>query len=456
MNVLYTELSFTDSTCSHSSCSECVESSICDSEDISSKTLEVNENILNNNPAPSTSSSSPSSPRTNAINNVQTKEHPPLPTFTHQKQNVSAMNSKPYVPPLPYLSHSNRPSDVRIPKPELKVSPFSKNQQKNPNSRSRYQPSTHLIATDNILLVDPPLPSLKKTSSQDNLFQSYARSPDRNPIYHNSFSTDGLNNVGNYDDVRRFTSSGVKSTKMPKSLPRNVAANHKSVVIDVVPKPITSNLANNSDWKVPSQTVGIPLTFSHNNNMPYASPFQHRPMPYMLQPSVPSTHHRLIKSESMYNMTTPIVPPKIHQHPLISGNIPSIASIMPDAYNPKKLSSNLGGKKVNATSSILSGQGQQSAMNAKKDMSEKNKVKFSDTVTVAEISRKDKLQNDRIKRPNGFHKLMTDPQRELADSLPLCHPNDEYLKDFTPNLHRSGKFFGCDFEMASFNECISR
>ncbi|XP_037033814.1 WD repeat-containing and planar cell polarity effector protein fritz [Bradysia coprophila] len=416
------------SICSHSSCSECVESSVCDSED-TSKTPEANENILNNNL--STSSSSPSSPRINATNHVQVKEHPPLPTvYAQQKQNTSA---KPYVPPLPYLSHSTRPTDVRIPKPELKVSSFSKNQHKNPNSRSRYQPSTHLIASDNILLVDPPLPLLKKTSSQDNLVHSYARSPDRNPIYHNSFSTDGLNNVGNYDDARRFTSNAVKSTKMPKSLPRNVASNHKSVVIDVVPKPSTSNLANNSDWKVPAQTVGIPLTFSHNNNIPYASPFQHRPMPYMLQSNVPLPQHRLIKSESMYNMTTPMAPIIHHQHPLISGNIPSIASIMPDSY--KKLSSNSGAKKVSATSSILSGQGQQSAMNAKKDMSEKNKVKFSDTVTVAvvpEISRKDKLQSDRTKRPNGFHKLMTDPQRELADSLPLCHPNDEYLKDFMP------------------------
>lgn len=405
--------------CSHSSCSECVESSICDSEDTSVKTSEVNENILNNNP--STSSSSPSSPRTHTTN-VRVKEHPPLPTFTNQKQ----MNSKPYVPPLPYLSNSNRSSEVRIPKPELKVSPFSKNQQKNPNSRSRYQPSAHLIASDNILLVDPPLPLLKKTSSQDNLVQHYARSPDRNPNYHNIFSTDGLNNVGNYDEVRQFTSSAIKSTKiLPKSLPRTVASNHKSVVIDVVPKPQAD-----SSWKVPSQTIGIPLTFSHNNNLPYAHPFQHRPMPYMVQPNVPllSPHHRLIKSESMYNMNTPTVPPIIHQHPLISGNIPSIASIMPDAYNPKKLSSNLGVKKVNATSSILSGQGQQSALSAKKDVNEKNKVKFSDTVTVAvvpEISRKEK-------RPNGFHKLMTDPQRELADSLPLCHPNDEYLKDFTP------------------------
>ncbi len=124
---------------------------------------------------------------------------------------------------------------------------------------------------------------------------------------------------------------------------------------------------------------------------------------------------------------------------------------MPDSYNnPKKLSSNLGGKKINhATSSILSSghQGQQSSSasaNAKKEMSEKNKVKFSDTVTVAvvpEISRKDKMQNDRMKRPNGFHKLMTDPQRELADSLPLCHPNDEYLKDFMPMSGRRIFYF---------------
>lgn len=429
--------------CSHSSCSECIESSVCDSEDTASKTTEVIENILNNNPVPSTSSSSsPSSPRVFQSNNVQSKEHPPLPTFSHQKQNISAINTKPYVPPLPYLStHSNRPSDVRIniPKPELKVSAFSKNQHKNPNSRSRYQPSVNLIA-DNVLLVDPPLPLLKKTSSQDNLFQGYARKHDRNTIYPNSFSTDGLNNVGNYDDMRRFHSNTAKLTKMPKALPRTAILNHKSVVIDVVPKPTSSTLLSNSDWKgMPTQTVGIPLTYSHNTNIPYAIPFQHRPLPHMLQPGVPLSHHRLIKSESMYNMSTPAVQPVIHQHPLISGNIPSIASIMPDSgniYNTKKSTSIPGGgKKLNATNSILSGQGQQSTMNAKKDISEKNKVKFSDVVAIAvvpEISRKDKLQNDRAKRPNAFHKLLTDPQRELADSLPLCHPNDEYLKDFAP------------------------
>ncbi|KAK5644239.1 hypothetical protein RI129_008084 [Pyrocoelia pectoralis] len=59
------------------------------------------------------------------------------------------------------------------------------------------------------------------------------------------------------------------------------------------------------------------------------------------------------------------------------------------------------------------------------------KVKFSDTVTafiVPEIKRPPRP-------PPPPH--ITDPQRELADSLPLCHPNEDYLKDFTPVRHES-------------------
>lgn len=55
------------------------------------------------------------------------------------------------------------------------------------------------------------------------------------------------------------------------------------------------------------------------------------------------------------------------------------------------------------------------------------KVKFSDTVTafiVPEIKRP--------QRPPPPPSHVTDPQRELANSLPLCHPNEDYLKDFTP------------------------
>lgn len=55
-----------------------------------------------------------------------------------------------------------------------------------------------------------------------------------------------------------------------------------------------------------------------------------------------------------------------------------------------------------------------------------SKVKFSDTVTafiVPEVKRA-------VKPPLPSH--ITDPQRELAESLPLCHPNEDYLKDFAP------------------------
>ncbi|KAF2896633.1 hypothetical protein ILUMI_09536 [Ignelater luminosus] len=54
------------------------------------------------------------------------------------------------------------------------------------------------------------------------------------------------------------------------------------------------------------------------------------------------------------------------------------------------------------------------------------KVKFSDTVTafiVPEVKRT-------VRPPPPPH--IADPQKELADSLPLCHPNEDYLKDFTP------------------------
>lgn len=54
------------------------------------------------------------------------------------------------------------------------------------------------------------------------------------------------------------------------------------------------------------------------------------------------------------------------------------------------------------------------------------KVKFSDTVTafiVPEIKRP-------VRPPPPPH--LTDPRKELADSLPLCHPNEDYLKDFAP------------------------
>lgn len=53
---------------------------------------------------------------------------------------------------------------------------------------------------------------------------------------------------------------------------------------------------------------------------------------------------------------------------------------------------------------------------------------------IKEIPRRDKVNviNDATRRSKSIYQ--TDPKRELADSLPLCHPNEDYLKDFTPML----------------------
>lgn len=64
--------------------------------------------------------------------------------------------------------------------------------------------------------------------------------------------------------------------------------------------------------------------------------------------------------------------------------------------------------------------------NANGGKKQQAKVKFSDTVTafiVPEVKRT-------VRPPPPPH--IADPQKELADSLPLCHPNEDYLKDFTP------------------------
>uniref|UniRef100_A0A182J9D5 WD repeat-containing and planar cell polarity effector protein fritz n=1 Tax=Anopheles atroparvus TaxID=41427 RepID=A0A182J9D5_ANOAO len=89
-----------------------------------------------------------------------------------------------------------------------------------------------------------------------------------------------------------------------------------------------------------------------------------------------------------------------------------------------------------------SGASSSSSATNRRDGGEKNKVKFSDTVTVAvvpEIPRKEKLMVEKLRKqpippgPVGYGPFpIADPKRELAESLPLCHPNEDYLKDFTP------------------------
>ncbi|CAK9801233.1 WD repeat-containing and planar cell polarity effector protein fritz [Anthophora quadrimaculata] len=68
---------------------------------------------------------------------------------------------------------------------------------------------------------------------------------------------------------------------------------------------------------------------------------------------------------------------------------------------------------------------------------EKPKVKFSDTVTHILVPGTG--QSHKQKRSTITQVHLTDPKRELAESLPLCLGNEDYLKDFQPlskeNIH---------------------
>lgn len=52
---------------------------------------------------------------------------------------------------------------------------------------------------------------------------------------------------------------------------------------------------------------------------------------------------------------------------------------------------------------------------------------------LKDIPRREKYHTEKPKRSNVYRAPgMSDSRKELQDSLPLCHPHDDYLKDFNP------------------------
>ncbi|KAH8269322.1 hypothetical protein KR018_003663 [Drosophila ironensis] len=191
---------------------------------------------------------------------------------------------------------------------------------------------------------------------------------------------------------------------------------------------LMSSPANGNVWSpdVPDQTVGLPMPSSPPTPRRQPSHLTDQGAAYALPSSPPQPQ----PPPAAYQ-------PKFYQHPLVSGNIPAmLPSVTSEDYQKRLLL-----KKP--TASILSNPGNPAPANgeavapsAKSQTAEKNKVKFSDTIQVAvvpEIPRKEKPmppKRNGYSRPAARH--LTNPKKELADSLPLCHPNDEYLKDFNP------------------------
>lgn len=447
-----------NSDCSRSSCSEC---------------------------EPESSPEPPDSPQTNEYNNVKpTKtsgnassrlaiqpsqshaDYPPLPVFNYPRPKKSwakEINNAPYVPPLPFASgRGSENIRVNLPKLELKVSAYSKkhSDRANQSARSRaHHPSPTYTAanltSDNILLVDPPLPSLiRKTTSQDNLINIDVVPYSNHRLFPSSFSTDSLNQLGSnagYPSLDTIPRALPRIHMNPSSMPvQQIGLPQKHMVIEVVPKPSTHiKPIVPAAWKVPDQTLGIPLTnipSSNQNHMDsYHHPqYVHRPPAFAIPTDPSPSSIYAMKSQSLYNN------PVIHQHPITLANIPATSSASANPYHlpnmnrlnkdPHPFSAKRSPLIVTTPPTVNSILTAAQPSPKREQNGEKNKVKFSDTVTVAlvpEIARKDKpLPLGGKRTANGFNNhpssRLTDPQRELADSLPLCHPNDDYLKDFTP------------------------
>lgn len=232
------------------------------------------------------------------------------------------------------------------------------------------------------------------------------------------------------------------------------------MVIDIFPKPGQGSTGSNLD-----QTLGIPVRPTYDGggsgggsvvpgvmktNLP------RQPMhlnPLVAQQGPPPPPPPFNKTER---------PQFVHQYPLISGQIPpangvggellskySVLMAQPRPFSdaPQQVQPSA----MATGGSGGAGGGAGTSSNSSKSSGEKNKVKFSETIQVAvlpEIPRKEKQMDHRMMMKggrgmpggSGMQRLMyTDPRKELMESLPLCHPNEDYLKDFQPANNVEGE-----------------
>lgn len=308
--------------------------------------------------------------------------HPPLPRFPrydvkrNQRSSTETTSSCGYIPPLPQV-----------------------------------------LADDESFIADPH--AAAATLKTDQATKTSTTHKKKNA------STSNLTSELTFQNLSKFNYSSMDEVNNNPNINPLAHSNAQHSVIDIVPKP--SKILPDID-----QTIGIPLTYDAVDNTANAFYPSLGPQ-YNL-----SNNNNDVSNDYEYHQ----VPTTIHQYPLISGTIPSrtqakmnYSTLPAPTMSPMKKDPSAG-----PTGSILTNTSNptnnSNAFGGKKENGEKNKVKFSDTITVAvvpEISRKEKVVtfNDRLKRKTVFAGRM-DPRRELAESLPLCHPNEDYLKDFSP------------------------
>lgn len=265
----------------------------------------------------------------------------------------------------------------------------------------------------------PPLPQVVLDDDPLNGLPVVKPEPPAKPMKKKNASMSNLTSELTFQNLSKFNYSSMDEFNNNPSASTFNPMNQQVSLIDIVPKPgkITPDI---------DQTIGIPLTFDtvdNTGNAFYPS----------LGPHYPSINNNNdVSNDYEYHQ----VATTIHQYPLISGTIPSTTqSKMNYSTLPTPSMSPMKKDASGPTGSILSNTVANSLnpSSHKKDGGEKNKVKFSDTITVAvvpEIPRKEIPRNLHLKRKPFGGRM--DPRRELAESLPLCHPNEDYLKDFSP------------------------
>lgn len=145
--------------------------------------------------------------------------------------------------------------------------------------------------------------------------------------------------------------------------------------------------------------------------------------PTKLAPPLPSVNQPDPEQPKLKPFSRIFPPVPVIVHKTISLNIPPVNSVSSISSISQQVP-----LKINVPLNTPSTSGG-AAPKLTNERGEKN-VKFSDTVTafiVPELPRTKRTLNQITNHP-----FITNPKRELQDSLPLCHPEDEYLKDFAP------------------------
>lgn len=350
----YNFFTFTASSCSRSSCSQCLES--CSSEeDISSPDNQESHTLSYSSNQETcdnylTTNFNSIDPKTFKPSITYSTYIPPIPSIDLPKINFSK----------PVLSKPNMyPSTIPIPPlpapPPLPVAPLNSSSRINQSSKYSYFHNTNLPINKNIS-------SHTKFSNHSQLsFKQY------------------ISNVS--------TSNETRNSNLRPILPPPLPIPFSTTNTNLISTPSQLGCNSNEELLNTSQMIQSTSQMAYNPNQ---------------------MTHNISQVTSNSSQMTHNTRPMVHNMIQMTPNISQMT------------------QNTNQTSQIphITNQIVHNTQTFKKPQAKE--VKFSDTVTafiVPEVKRP-------VRPPPPAH--VTDPQKELADSLPLCHPNEDYLKDFTP------------------------